>query len=146
MSETPTATGIQMFRKGRMSRARECFKKALEDHPENAVALSFTAVMDALEGRDLIDCEERCFRAAMAAHGNAQLHANLAWVQMLGDRRKSAIQSVDQALQIEPTNADALRVQQRLGRRQAPAISSLSRESTVNKTLGKITHKLRPTA
>lgn len=143
MPESPTVQGIEMFRKGRISRARECFKKALEEHPDNAIALSFTGVMDAIEGRDLPDCEERCFRAVMAAHGNAQLHANLAWVQLLSDRRRAAVESVTQALEIDPGNADARRIQARLGRRQPPPISSLTRQSAVNRTLGKLTHRIR---
>jgi len=136
--------GISLLKRGRTSKARTAFEQARAADPDNPLALSYLGVLLALADKNFRDAEDYCFRAVMKNMKSAQLHANLAWVYHLSGKRKSAIDSIDAALERDENNADALRIRGLLGgRRQRPPIGFLSRGHPINKSLGKIIHKLK---
>ncbi len=143
MSDSALADAILLFRRGRTRRARDLFAEELERHPKNLHALSYLGLTEAVLGEDLTKAEEKCFRAAMGSARDAQLFANLAWVQWLGGIRRAASESVASALASDTRNADALRIQKALGRRRDPAIKRLGREHPLNRTLGRLLHRLQ---
>ena len=135
--------GISCLRRGRTSKARTLFEAAYQEDPESPLALSYLGVSLALTDKNFKDGEDYCFRAVLKAMGNAQLHANLAWVYHLQGKRKSAVESVDAALSRDVNNPDALRIRGLMGSRQAPPLSFLARSNPINRTLGKVIHKLK---
>lgn len=141
---TALSDGIALLARGRLTRAREIFQEAIDRNPKNAVALSYLGLAEAMAGSDFGSAEEKCFRATMMAIKDAQLHANLARVLLLADNRKGAVESVEEALACDPRNEDARRLQERLGKRRAPAIGSLPRSSTVNRVLGRMRRRAVP--
>lgn len=143
MSESPLDEALRLFARGRVTKALGFFEAALRERPGNAVARSYIGLCQALLDPDHRDGEEECFRALLMGMGNAQLHANLAWIYYLQDKKKSAVEEIEEALARDPDNKDARRIQLRLGRRQPPAISVLPRNSAVNRTLGRFIHHLK---
>lgn len=134
--------GIQLLRRGRTSKARTCLERLQKEDPGNALGLSYLGVTLALADKDYRQAEDCCFRAVMQSLNNAQLHANLAWVYHLQGKRKNAVASIDDALERDPKNGDALRIRGVLGTRQVPPLSFLSRTNPINRALGKLTHKI----
>lgn len=145
MSDTATQLeeGISLLKRGRTAKALDLFMRVNKANPGSAVCLSYLGVTMALVNKNFKDAEDYCFRATLKNMGNAQLHANLAWVYHLQGKRKNAVESIEQALERDPDNADAIRIQNVMGKRQRPAIGSLSRDNPVNKALGKLIHKLK---
>lgn len=145
MSETKQLLeeGITLLRRGRTQKARACFERANKESPGDPFVLSFLGVSLALTDKNYKDGEDYCFRAVLKAMASAQLHANLAWIYHLQGKRKSAVESIQNALDREPKNQDALRIQGILGTRQSPPLSFLSRSHPINRAIGKLTHKLK---
>lgn len=135
--------GISLLKRGRTTKARVSFEQARQLEPDNAMALSYMGVLMALADKNFKDGEDYCFRAVLKNMQSAQLHANLAWVYHLQGKRKSAVESIDAALQRDANNADALRIRGLMGSRQSPPISFLSRNHPINKGIGQMIHKLK---
>lgn len=135
--------GISLLKRGRTSKARVSFEQARQIEPDNAMALSYMGVLLALADKNFKDGEDYCFRAVMKNMQSAQLHANLAWVYHLQGKRKSAVESIDAALQRDANNSDALRIRGLMGSRQDPPLRFLSRNHPINRSIGKVLHKLK---
>lgn len=133
--------GIALLRRGRTAKARACFEEAQKQSPGDPFSLSYLGLTLALADKNYKDGEDYCFRAVLKAMPAAQLHANLAWVYHLQGKRKSAVESIQQALDREPGNADAIRIQGLMGKRRRPALSFLHRDHPINKAIGKMTYK-----
>ncbi|MFN7973465.1 MAG: hypothetical protein U0166_14140 [Acidobacteriota bacterium] len=135
--------GVALLRRGNAVKARTCFERLNKAEPSNPLGLSYLGVSLALTDRNFSDGEDFCFRAVLKGMGNAQLHANLAWVYYLAGKRKSALTELEEAKSRDPGNPDALRIERMFGKRQSPPISVLPRNHPLNKGLGKILYKLK---
>jgi Flp pilus assembly protein TadD len=135
--------GVSFLKRGRTSKAKSCLEGYHKARPDSARGLSYLGVAIALNDKDYKAGEDYCFRAVLRNMKDAQLHANLALVYHLQGKRRSTVESLDEALARDPENADALRIYRVIGRRQRPPVPGLGRAHPVNRTLGKIVHRVK---
>lgn len=70
-------------------------------------------------------------------------HSNLAATYLMVGNRRRAVRALEAGLAIDPSHAELLELQKRMGVRRSPAISFLSRDNPFNRLLGHLSHSLR---
>lgn len=134
--------GVKLLQRGKLAKAKAAFEQARAIDGESALARSYAGLLAGLADKNFETAEELCFRTAVKEPRNAQIQANMAWLQSMQGRRRSAVDYANKALAIDPGNADALRIVKLLGSRRPPPLSFVSRSHPLNRLLGKIRHKL----
>jgi hypothetical protein len=85
---------------------------------------------------------ELCKTAVIMKRNEAQLYVNLAEVCVSAGRRTDAVEILDTALKYCGADARITRVRAKLGRRSSPVLSFLERDNVVNRSLGKLRHRM----
>ncbi len=102
-----------------------------------AAAFSYYGLCVAVVRRKYSQAVEYCNVSLKANFMDPDHRANLAQVYLeRGDRRK-AVETLSAGLRLEPRNTQINRIFDRIGRRQPPVISFLSRDHPLNVWLGK---------
>ncbi|HPW55932.1 MAG: hypothetical protein KA072_13000 [Thermoanaerobaculaceae bacterium] len=72
----------------------------------------------------------------------AEYYYNLAQVWVANRSRRRAIEAIHRGLSVEPSHAALKELEQTLGRRRRPVIRFLSRDNALNRSLGRLRHRL----
>ena len=83
-----------------------------------------------------------CETAVSLKRGDAQLYLNLAEVYVSAGRRDDAIAVLDRSLMYLRADARIKRARANLGRRGSPVLSFLDRGHFLNRSLGKLRHRV----
>jgi Flp pilus assembly protein TadD len=135
--------GIELLRKGHSARALECFRHASELKQHNPFYLSFLGVaMARAQGKWAI-AVELCKAAVSLKRDDTQLYLNLAEVYVSAGRRDHAVETLDAALRYCRADTRIERMRGRLGRRCSPVLPFLERDNFLNRSLGKLRHRVR---
>jgi len=84
---------------------------------------------------------ELCRDAARQEMNNGDVFLNLAYAEWFMDSRKRCIGVIEKGLTIDKQHQGLNKLQKHLGKRGEPVLSFVSRDSFLNKTLGKIVRK-----
>lgn len=109
------ALGELLIERQRLTDARPLLEKAVAAEPENARAHRAFARLCLAEKQYNL-AAEHLVRAASIDPGNGSIYVDLAFAQKQSGDRVGALQSLARALQINPSNVDALRLRSGLER------------------------------
>jgi Tetratricopeptide repeat len=87
---------------------------------------------------------ELCRTALSLKRNDAQLYLNLAQVYVSAGRREDAVQTLDTAVSYcgTDTRIRRRRMRGKLGRRGSPVLPFFGRENFLNRSLGKLRHRV----
>jgi predicted Zn-dependent protease len=140
-----------------MSDFKECLKHLRDGHPEEALLdvrralgvaprnpfyLSYTGLLAAMAEKRYGDGESLCQEALGMRHNHAQLYLNLAEVYHQCGRTQDAIATLEKGLVSAGRDFRIRRALAKIGTRREPVLAFLHRSHPVNRTLGRLRHRL----
>jgi Flp pilus assembly protein TadD len=134
--------GIQLLRDGHSAEALEYLRHAAELNQQNPIYLSFLGVSVARAQRKWSAATKLCEQALSLKHNEVQLYLNLAEVYVAAGRRDDAIAVLDRGLINSGVDARIRRARADLGKRNSPVLPFLERGHFLNRSLGKIRHRM----
>lgn len=72
----------------------------------------------------------------------AEYYYNLAQVWVAGRSRRRAVEAIQRGLAVEPNHVALKELEEELGKRREPVIRFLSRSHPLNRSLGKLRHRM----
>lgn len=72
----------------------------------------------------------------------AEYYHNLAQVWVAGRSRRRAVEAIQRGLSVEPNHAALKELEEELGRRRPPFLRFLNRNNPLNRSLGKLRHRM----
>jgi Flp pilus assembly protein TadD len=134
--------GIQLLRDGQSAEALEYLRHAAELNQQNPIYLSFLGVSVARAQRKWSAAAKLCEQALSLKRNEVQLYLNLAEVYVAAGRRDDAIAVLDRGLINSKVDARIKRARADLGTRNSPVLPFLERGHFLNRSLGKIRHRM----
>jgi len=134
--------GISLLRDGHAVEALEYLRRASQLKQQNPYYLSFLGVATARAERKWGVAVELCKTATNMRRNEPQLYANLAEVYMSAGRRDDAVETLNTALKYCGADARLNRIRGKLGKRSAPVLPFLDRANALNRSLGKLRHRM----
>jgi Flp pilus assembly protein TadD len=134
--------GIQLLREGYPAEAYDCFQRAVEVEKQNAYYLSFLGVSEARGQKNWAAAAGLCETALSLKRNEAQLYLNLAEVYMSAGRREDAVAILDKGLIYLIDDPRIRRARSKLGRRRSSVLPFLERGHFLNRSLGKLRHRV----
>jgi Flp pilus assembly protein TadD len=134
--------GINLLRDGHSAEAIEYLRHAAELDQQNPYYLSYLGVSVARAQRKWTMAVELCKAALSLKRNEAQLYLNLAEVYMSAVRRDDAVDILDRGLVHLRVDARMMRARANLGKRCSPVVPFLEREHLLNRSLGKLRHRV----
>lgn len=133
---------LRHMRDGHWEEALVNARRALEISPQNPFYLSYSGLLAALAENPDLDAEKLCKEAVAMKHNNAQLYLNLAQVYLQAGHTTDAIATLEKGLISTGRDVRIRRALKRIGLRREPVLSFLRRSHPLNRTLGKLRHRL----
>jgi Flp pilus assembly protein TadD len=134
--------GIKLLRDGHPNEAFEYFRNAADSEQRNPFYLSFLGLSVARAQRKWAAAVELCEMAISLRRNEAQLYLNLAEVYVAAGRRDDAVEVLDRGLIQFRADARIKRARANLGKRCSPVLPFLDREHFLNRSLGKLRHRM----
>ena len=134
--------GINLLRNGHSAEALEYLRHAAELEQQNPYYLSFLGVSVARAQRKWAAAVKLCETALSLRRSEAQLYLNLAEVYVSAGRRDDAVAVLDRGLIYFRGDARIGRARANLGKRCSPVLPFLERGHCVNRSLGKLRHRV----
>jgi len=134
--------GIQLLRDGYPADAYDCFNRAVELEQLNAYYLSFLGVSEARGHKNWAAAADLCETALRLKRNEAQFYLNLGEVYVSAGRRKDAVRVLDKGLIYFIDDPRIRRARAELGRRRSSVLPFLERGHFLNRSLGKIRHRV----
>jgi predicted Zn-dependent protease len=144
-----------------MTEFKECLRSLRDGHPEqgllhvrralgiapkNPFYLSYTGLLAAMAEKRFGDGESLCQEALSMRHNHAQLYLNLAEVYHQSGRPSEAIETLEKGMISAGRDFRIRRALEKLGLRKEPVFAFLHRSHPVNRTLGRLRHRLTGTS
>lgn len=133
---------LKHLRDGHADEALVHARRALGIAPKNPFYLSYTGLLAAMAEKRYGDAESLCQEALGMRHNHAQLYLNLAEVYQQCGRTQDAIATLEKGLVSAGRDFRIRRALARIGTRREPVLSFLHRSHPLNRTLGKLRHRL----
>ena len=134
--------GISLLRDGHAAEALEYLRHASQLKQQNPFYLSFLGVATARAERNWAVAVELCKTATSMRRNEAQLYVNLAEVYVSAGRRDEAVQALNTASKYCGADPRLNRIRAKLGKRSAPVLPFLDRANALNRSLGKLRHRM----
>ena len=134
--------GVKLLQNGYPSEALDCMRRASQLEQQNPYYLSFLGVSVARAQKEWQTAAMLCETALSSKRDEAQLYVNLAEVYVSAGRRDDAVTVLDRALSYCRNDARIVRMRKKLGRRQSTVLPFLGRGHLLNRSLGKLKHKI----
>jgi predicted Zn-dependent protease len=110
--------------------------------PRNPFYLSYTGLLAALAENRFADGEALCREALDLRRNHAQLYLNLAEVYQQSGRKEDAIATLERGLVSAGHDFRLRRALERIGVRREPVLAFLHRCHPLNRTLGRLRHRM----
>lgn len=133
---------LKHLRDGHADEALVHARRALGIAPKNPFYLSYTGLLAALAEKRYGDGENLCQEALGMRHNHAQLYLNLAEVYQQCGRTQDAIATLEKGLVSAGRDFRIRRALTKIGTRREPVLSFLHRSHPLNRTLGRLRHRL----
>jgi Flp pilus assembly protein TadD len=134
--------GIKLLRDGQSAEALEYLRHAAELKQQNPYYLSFLGVSVGRAEGKWTAAVKLCETALSLRRNEAQLYLNLAEVYVSAGRRDDAVAVLDTGLLYAKGDTQIKRARANLGRRCSPAFSLLDRGHFLNRSFGKLRHRV----
>ena len=134
--------GINLLRNGHSAEAVEYLRRAAELEQQNPYYLSFLGLAVARSQQKWPAAVNFCEMALSSKRSEAQLYLNLAEVYVSAGRRDDAIAVLDRGLIYINADTRIRRARANLGRRCSPVLPFLERGHFLNRSLGKLRHRV----
>src|SRR5260370_11504450 len=134
--------GVKLLRNGQSAEAFEYLKHAAESNQQNPYYLSFLGVSVARAQRKWNAAVQLCEAAVSLRRNEVQLYLNLAEVYVAAGRRDDAVAVLDRASIYSSVDARIKRPRGELGKRNPPVLPFLERGHFLNRSLGKLRHRV----
>ncbi|HKS83469.1 MAG TPA: tetratricopeptide repeat protein [Candidatus Acidoferrales bacterium] len=133
---------LHRLRDGHPEEALLHARRALGIAPKNPFYLSYTGLLAALAEKRFGDAEALCQEAVGMRRNHAQLYLNLAEVYLQAGRTSEAINTLERGLISAGRDFRIRRALEKIGMRRPPVLSFLHRSHPLNRTLGRLRHRL----
>lgn len=133
---------LHRLRDGHPEEALLHARRALGIAPKNPFYLSYTGLLAALAEKRFGDAEALCQEAVGMRRNHAQLYLNLAEVYLQAGRTSEAINTLERGLVSAGRDFRIRRALEKIGMRRPPVLSFLHRSHPINRTLGRLRHRL----
>lgn len=133
---------LKHLRDGHAEEALTDARRALGAAPKNPFYLSYTGLLAGIAEQRYGDAESLCREALSLRHNHAQLYLNLAEVYQQCGRTQEAIDVLEKGLISAGRDFRIRRALERIGTRREPVLSFLHRSHPLNRTLGKLRHRI----
>jgi predicted Zn-dependent protease len=133
---------LKHLRDGNPEEALTDARRALGAAPKNPFYLSYTGLLAGMAEQRYGDAESLCREALSLRHNHAQLYLNLAEVYQQCGRTQEAIEVLEKGLISAGRDFRIRRALERIGTRRDPVLSFLHRSHPLNRTLGKLRHRI----
>lgn len=133
---------LHRLRDGHPDEALLHARRALGVAPKNPFYLSYTGLLAALAEKRFGDAEALCQEAVGMRRNHAQLYLNLAEVYLQAGRTSEAINTLEKGLISAGRDFRIRRALEKIGMRRPPVLTFLHRSHPINRTLGKLRHRL----
>jgi len=134
--------GLALLRRGDHSGALHHVRRALEVEPRNPFYLSYAGLLTAQTEMRYDHAEQLCIDALGLKWNHAQLYLNLADVYRRSGRVQEAIETLQKGLLSAGRDFRLRRALEQLGVRRPPILRFLHRTHVLNRTLGRLRHRL----
>jgi predicted Zn-dependent protease len=134
--------GVELLRTGRSAEALEHLREAVALQHHNPYYLSFLGVAVARSERKWREAVKFCETAVSSKRSEVQLYLNLAEVYVSAGRRDDAIGILDKGLIYFHADPRMKRARANLGKRTSPILPFLERGHFLNRSLGKLRHRV----
>jgi Tfp pilus assembly protein PilF len=135
--------GLDYLRRNRIPEAANAFRRAVKMDSENPRHLSYYGLILALGDENVHDAINFCRGAIVRAAYEPEFYVNLSKVYTKAGQRKKALEALVEGMNFDKTNALLRMEMKRLGIRRKPAVSFLSRDHIVNRSLGLLTYQMQ---
>jgi Flp pilus assembly protein TadD len=134
--------GMKLLQNGQSVEAVEYLRHAAELNQQNPYYLSFLGLSVARAQRKWAAAVKLCETALSLRRSEPQLYLNLAEVYVSAGRRDDAVAVLDRSLMYLRVDTRIKRARADLGRRCSPVLSFLDRGHFLNRSLGKLRHRV----
>jgi Tfp pilus assembly protein PilF len=135
--------GLDYLHRNRIPEAANAFRRAVKMDSENPRHLSYYGLILALGDENVHDAINFCRGAIVRAAYEPEFYVNLSKVYTKAGQRKKALEALVEGMNFDKTNALLRMEMKRLGIRRKPAVSFLSRNHIVNRSLGLLTYQMQ---
>jgi Flp pilus assembly protein TadD len=133
---------LKHLRDGHPEEALQHARRALGVAPKNPFYLSYTGLLAAMAESRFADAETLCREAVGMKHNHAQLYLNLADVYIQAGRTSDAVATLEKGLVSAGRDFRIRRALEKLGVRRNPIFNFLHRGHPLNRTFGRLRHRL----
>jgi predicted Zn-dependent protease len=137
---------LRSLRDGHPEQGLMHVRRALGIAPKNPFYLSYTGLLAAMAEKRFGDGESLCQEALSMRHNHAQLYLNLAEVYHQSGRPTEAIETLEKGMISAGRDFRIRRALEKLGLRKEPVFGFLHRSHPLNRTLGRLRHRLTGTS
>jgi len=138
--------GLTFLRDNRLIEASNAFLRAHREESGNPRYLSYYGLVVALAQKDVPKAIKLCRAAIKHAPYEPELYLNLSRIYRESGQRMKALETLKEGLRFDADSPILLMELRRMGIRRKPPLTFLARENPLNKTIGKLTYKLRRAA
>jgi tetratricopeptide (TPR) repeat protein len=135
--------GLEYLKGNQLEAAANAFRRAFKNEPENPRHLSYYGLIIALHELNYQDGVNFCRAAILRAAYEPEFYLNLCRVYSKAGQRKKALETLVEGLSFDSASAPLKLEMRRMGSRRKPAVSFLSRDHFLNRSIGKLTYQLR---
>ncbi len=138
--------GLTFLRDNRLIEASNAFLRAYKEESGNPRYLSYYGLSVALSQKDVPKAINLCRAAIKHAPYDPELYLNLCRVYREAGQRVKALETLREGLGFERDSPMLLMELRRMGIRRKPPLGFLARQHPLNKSIGKLTYRLRRAA
>jgi len=143
-AEESFGIGIEALTEGQNRKAMAMFEAAIELEKRSGVNrpqpryLSYYGLCLGMETKKLHEAVKFCREAVSRENFNADMYFNLGRVLLKAGQRREGYEALKNGLRLHPNHKGIIRELRRIGVRRRPVIPFLSRNSPLNRLLGRM--------
>ena len=136
--------GMLLVERGQLDEALKLFGGYLELNPDSALALSYSGMLKAVQGGQVMQGMSLCQQALKKDPREVLCYLNLAKAYLTSGDRYLCVRTLHRGLKIRSPHRELLlNFHKTIGVRRSPVIPFLSRNNPVNNLLGRLTWTLK---
>ena len=135
--------GLDYLRQNHLPEAANAFRCLFKEDPNNPRYLSYYGLILAMLEGNFQDGINFCRAAILLAACEPEVYVNLGRVYSKAGQRKKALETLVEGLKFVTNKGQLLGEMKRMGCRRKPTLPFLPREHFLNKSLGKLTYRMR---
>lgn len=133
---------VQLLKGGYSNKALVELRRCVEIDSANPYYLSFLGLAIARSEKKWAEATKLCETALQLKRKELQLHLNMAEVYVAAGQRENAIETLDRAKESFGPDVRLMKARSRIEKRRSPIVPFLPRQNALNKSLGKLRHRV----